>query len=163
MAAIGTRQPIGIQLMDYAEKKQSIINLYSGEITAVSLAGFLSDLSDLETAIDAVVLGVRSKGSWGSTTVVTNTPPTDENARVETELLVYLRGATTEAPFSFRIPTVDYAAFNYSNVPAADTVIISGGGASAATTALVAAIEAIARTPWDDAELVEVIGMRVVR
>jgi len=163
MAAIGTRQPIGIQLMDYAEKKQSIPNLYSGEITAVSLAGFLSDLSDLETAIDAVILGVRSKGTWGSETVVTNTPPTDENARVETELLVYLRGATTEAPFSFRIPTVDYAAFNYSSVPAADTVIIEGGGASAATTALVAAIEAIARTPWDDAELVEVIGMRVVR
>jgi len=163
MAAIGTRQPIGIQIMDYAEKKQSIPNLYSGEITAVSLAGFLDELNDLEVALDAVLLGVRSKGQWGSETIITNTPPTDEDARVETELLVYLRGATTEAPFSFRIPAVSYSAFNYASVPAADTVILEGAGASAATTALVAAIEAIARTPWDDAELVEVVGMRVVR
>jgi len=163
MPAVGTREPIGIQLMDYAEKKQSIKDLYSGEITAVSLPGFLTNLAALETAIDAVILGVRSKTSWGAETVVTNTPPTDENARVETELLVYLRGATTEAPFSFRIPTVDYAAFNYASVPAADTVIISGAGASAATIALVDAIQDIARTPWDDTELVEVTGMRVVR
>jgi len=163
MPAIGTRQPIGIQLLDYSGERKSIQNLFSGEITAISIAGFLSDLADLETAIAAVTLGTMAKTSWGAETVVSNTRPTDKDAQIETEMLVYLQDATTEAPFSFRIPTVDYTAFNYADPPAGDSVIIAGAGATAATTALVAAIEAIARSPFNDANLVEVLGMKVVR
>lgn len=163
MPALGTHQPIGMQFLDYSGERKSIQNLFSGELTAISLPGFLSDLSDLEDALEAVTLGTLSKISWGAATVVSNTRPTDKDAQIETELLVYLRDATTEQPFSFRIPTVDYTVFNYADPPAGDMVIISGAGASTVTTDLVAAIEGIARSPFNDANLVEVLGMRVVR
>jgi len=163
MPALGGRQPLGIQLLDYSGERKSIANLFSGEITAVSLPGFLADFGDLQTALNAVTLGTMSQVSWGESNVLSNTRPTDKDAQIETELLVYLQGATTEQPFSFRIPTVDYTAFNYADPPAGDSVIISGAGATAATTALVDAMVALLRTPWDEAELVEVLGMKVVR
>lgn len=162
MPAIGGKQPIGISYLDYSGELKAI-RLYVGEITAVSLPGFLADFGDLQTALDAVTLGTRAKQSWGEETVVSNTPPGDKNAQVESELLVRCRGATTEAPFSFRIPTVDYAAFNYAQPPAGDQVIISGAGATAATTALVDAIEALCKMPDDETEALTVVGMEVVR
>lgn len=162
MPAIGTSQPVSIQYLDYSGERKSV-SLKVGELTAVSLPGFLTNLAALETALDAVTLGTRAKSSWGAETVVSNTRPSDKDAQIETEMLVYLQDATTEQPFSFRIPTVDYTAFNYADPPAGDSVIISGDGASAATLALVDAIQDIARSPFNDANLVEVIGMRVVR
>lgn len=161
MPAIGTVNPVGIQYRDYSAETRSI-RLYSGEITAVSLPGFLTLLGDLETALDAVTLGVRSKGSWGAETYVSNDRPTAKDAQIETELLVRVQGATTERPWSFRIPTVDYTAFNYADPPAADQVIISGAGASVATTNLVDAIEALCKMPDDPTEAVVVVGMNVV-
>lgn len=162
MPALGGRQPFSVSYRDYSGETKSI-QLFTGEITAVSLPGLLADIGDLTTALDNVTLGVRAKEQWGEQTIVSNDRAASKNAQIETEMLVRLRGATTEAPFSFRIPTVDYAAFNYADPPAGDSVIISGAGASGATTSLIAAIEALARTPWDETELVEVVGMEVVR
>lgn len=160
--AVGGRQPITVQYRDFSGEVKSI-RLYAGEITAVSIAGFLSDFGDLQTALDAVTLGVRSQQTWGEQTIVSNDLPTSKNAQIESELLVRCRGAVSEAPFSFRIPTVDYTAFNYADPPAGDQVIISGAGASAETTALVDAIEALCKMPDDETEAVEVVGMEVVR
>lgn len=162
MPALGGRQPVTVQYMDYSAEVESI-RLYAGEITAVSLAGFLSDFGDLQTALDAVTLGVRSKQTWGEETIVSNTRATSKNAQIETQMLVRCQGATSEAPFSFRVPTVDYTAFNYADPPAGDAVIISGAGATAATTALVAAIEAFCKMPDDETEALVVVGMEVVR
>lgn len=162
MAAVGNYNPIGIQVRDYAGKTKNI-RLFSGELTAVTLPGFLTKMGTLTAAFDAVLLGVRSKESWGEETVVTNDRATAEDARIVTELLVRVQGATSEEPWSFRIPAVDYTAFNYADPPAADAVIISGAGASAATTALVAAIEDLCKMPEDNTEAVVVVGMNVVR
>lgn len=162
MPAIGGRQPVTIQYLDYSGEVKSVRG-YAGEITAVSLPGFLTAFGALQTALDAVTLGTRSKQSWGEETVVSNTRPSDKDAQIETELLVRVRGATSEAPWSFRIPTVDYTAFNYASPPAGDQVIISGAGATAATTALVSAIEALLKMPDDETEAVVVVGMEVVR
>jgi len=163
MPALGGSQPLQLQYRDYSGEVKSIPNLYTGEITAVSIAGLLSDIGDFTAAMDAVTLGVRSKEGWGEVTIVSNDRAATKDAQIETEMLVSLRGATTEAPFSFRIPTVDYTAFNYADPPAGDVVILSGAGATAATTTLIAAMEALLRTPWDETELVEVVSMRVVR
>lgn len=162
MPALGGRQPYSVSYRDYSGETKSIL-LFTGEITAVSLPGLLSDLGDLNAAIDAVTLGVRARQHWGEETIVSNARAATKDAQVESEILVRCQGATTEQPFSFRIPTVDYTAFNYADPPAGDQVILTGAGASAATTALIDAIEAVARTPWDEAELVEVVGMEVVR
>lgn len=162
MPALGGRQPAGYQFLDYSGEKKSI-QLFTGEITAASLPGLLTQLGALESALAGVTLGTISKRSWGEETIVSNTRPTDKDAQIETELLVMCQGATSEAPYSFRIPTVDYTAFNFADPPAGDSVIISGAGASAQTTALVSAIEAVARMPDDETEGVVVVGMKVVR
>lgn len=162
MPALGTYQEVNVQYLDYSGERKSV-PLRVGEITAISLPGFLTNLAAYEDALNAVTLGREAKSSWGAVTIVSNTRPTDKDAQVETELLVTLMDATTEQPFSFRIPTVDYTVFNYADPPAGDTVIISGAGASTVTTDLVGAIEDIARSPFNDANLVKVLGMRVVR
>lgn len=163
MPALGGRQPVKVVYRDYSGETKSIQNLYSNEITAVSLAGFLTQFGALQTALNAVTLGVLAKTGWGEETIVSNDRAATKDAQVESEMLVMLRGATTEAPFSFRIPTIDYTAFNYADPPAGDMVILSGAGATAATTALITAIEDLLSTPWDEAEGVEVVGMMVVR
>lgn len=162
MPAIGNVNPIGVQYRDYSGETKNI-RLYSGEITAVTIAGFLTKFGALQTALDGVTLGERSKQSWGEESIVSNDRPASKAAQVETELLVRVQGATSEKPWSFRIPTVDYTAFNYADPPAGDQVIISGAGASAATTALVAAIEDLCKMPDDNTEAVVVVGMNVVR
>lgn len=162
MAALGGRQPISIQYRDYSGETKSI-RLYAGEITAVSLPGFLTDFGALQAALDNVTLGVRASQSWGEETIVSNERAAVKDAQIETEMLVRVRGATTQAPWSFRIPTVDYTAFNYADPPAGDTVILSGAGASAATTALITALETLVKMPDNETEAIVVVGMNVVR
>jgi len=161
MPALGSVNPIAISYRDYSGEMKSI-RLYSGEITAVSLPGFLTQYGTLQTALDGVTLGVRAKQTWGEETTVSNARASTKDAQIETELLVRVQGDTTERPWSFRIPTVDYTAFNYADPPAGDTVILSGAGASAATTSLIAAIEALCKMPDDPTEGVTVVGMNVV-
>lgn len=158
MPALGGRQPVTIQYRDHSREVQSI-RLYAGEITAVSLPGFLTGFGALKTALDNVTLGIRSAESWGEETTVSNAVPSDKTAQVEHELLVRVQGATSEAPWSFRIPTVDLDAFNFNGD---DTVILSGAGASAATTALISALEAFCKMPDDETEAITVVGMNVV-
>lgn len=160
MPALGTSQTLKVQMLDYSGEREGLLPaIHVGEITAVSLPGFLTNLAALETAIDAIVLGTRAQTGYIVNTVNSNTRPADKNAQVETQMLVTYMGDTTEKSYSFRIPTVDYDAFNYVD----DEVILSGAGASAATTAFITAFENIARAPDDDAETVTVTSMRVVR
>lgn len=160
MPAVGNRNPISVQYLDGHSKVQST-RMYAGNITAVTIAGFLSDFGTLQNALDAVTLGVRSAQTWGEESQLSNTPPSDDNASVATEILVRYRGATTQKPYSFRIPTADYAAFNYAPAPNADSILI-GDGATAATTALIAAMEALLKTPDDNTEGIVVTGMNIV-
>lgn len=162
MPALGSVNPISVVYRDYSGETKSI-RLYANEITAVSLAGFLAAFGSLQTALDAVTLGVRAKQTWGEETIVSNARASVKDAQIETELLVRVQGATTERPWSFRIPTVDYTAFNYANPPAGDSVILSGAGASQATEDLITALEALCKMPDDETEAIVVIGMEVVR
>lgn len=162
MPPIGGRQPIGRQYRDYGGEVKTI-RLYANELTAVSLPGFLTAFAALNTALDAVVLGAASKAFWGEETVISNARAATKDAQVETELLVRAVGATSEKPFSFRIPTVDYTKFNFADPPAGDAVIISGGGATAETLALVTALEALCKMPDDETEAIVIVGMEVVR
>lgn len=162
MAGIGGRQPYTVVYRDYSGETKSV-RLYTNEITAVSIAGLLGELGDFTAALDAVTLGVRAKEHWGEETIVSNARAATKDAQVETELLVRCIGETTERPWSFRIPTVDYTAFNFADPPAGDQVIISGAGASAATTALIASIETTFKMPDDETEGLSVVGMEVVQ
>lgn len=162
MPALGGRNKYRISLRDYSGETKSI-QLFTNEITAVSLPGLLTGLGNFKTALLAVTLGIAASEQWGEETVISNARAVTKDAQIETEMLVRLMGATTEAPWSFRIPTVDYTAFNYADPPAGDQVIITGAGATAATTALIDAIEATFKMPSDETEAVVVVGMEVVR
>jgi len=162
MAGIGGRQPFTVVYRDYSGETKSV-RLYTNEITAISLPDLLTELGTFTAALDAVTLGVRAKEHWGEETIVSNAKATDKTAQVETELLVRCIGATTERPFSFRIPTVDYDAFNYADPPAGDQVIISGAGATTETTDLITAIETTFKMPDDETEALSVVGMEVVQ
>jgi hypothetical protein len=162
MPAVGGRQPYTVVYRDHSGETKSL-RVYTGEITALSIAGLLAELGDINAALDAVTLGVRAKQHWGEETVVSNAKPAEQDAQIETELLVRYIGDITEKPFSFRIPTVDYTKFNFADPPAGDQVTISGAGASAETLALIAALEATCRSPENDAETITIVGMEVVR
>lgn len=157
MPAIGGRQPFSVSLRDYDGELASLI-LFTGEITIGTLAGLLTQLGTFTAALDAVTLGVRARERWGEETVVSNANATDKDAQVQTEMLVRCIGATSEAPYSFRIPTVDPEAFNYVE----GNVVLSGAGATAATTNLIAALEATFKMPNDETEAIQVIQMRIV-
>lgn len=157
MPAIGDRQSVSVSYLDHSNELRAL-GLFVGDLTAGTLPGFLTQFGALQTALDAVTLGVRARQAWGQQSVISNTPPASANAQIETEILVRVRGATTEAPWSFRIPTVDYAAFNWIG----DSAILSGAGASAATVALIDAIEALAKMPDDETEAVVVYAIEVV-
>jgi len=161
MPALGGQQLVGFQYLDYSGERKSV-TVYANEITAISLPGLLTDITALQTALNAVTLGTLAKTSWGNQEVLSNTRPADKDAQIETEMLVRAMDSVTEQPFSFRIPTVDYTAFNYASPPAGDQVIISGAGASAATLALVTALEAFS-SPFDEANTMTILGMEVVR
>jgi len=158
MSGIGTRQPVRTQLLDYSNERKSFV-VYAGEITALTIAGFLAELTAYNTAVDAITLGRVSEREWSALSTVSNTPPTSKLAQIETEMLVTYRSVTLQQPFSFRIPTIDYGVFNYIN----DEVILSGAGASAETTAFITAFEALAKSPNADGDDIEVTSMRVVR
>lgn len=156
MAELGGRQPYSITYRDYDGEVKSVL-LFTGEITAVSLPGLLTELGALNTALDAVTLGVRASQHWGEETIVSNLRATDKDAQVTSQMLVRAHGATSEKPYSFRIPTIDPEAFNYVE----GNVVLSGAGATAATTALIDALEATARMPDDEAELIVIDQMRI--
>lgn len=162
MPQLGGRQPITLQLRDYSGEVKTIRG-FAGEITSVSLPGLLTQIGNFRAAILAVTLGVAAKETWGEETIISNARAAVKDAQVETEMLVRCQGATTQAPWSFRIPTVDYTAFNYADPPAGDQVIISGAGATTATTDLITAIEALFKMPDDETEAVVVVGMEVVQ
>lgn len=156
MPAIGNRNPLRVQYLDHSKERRSFSG-FSGTITVGSIAGFLTQFGALQSALDAVTLGTRSEQAWGELSTISNTPPASANAQIETELLVSCISETTEAPWSERIPTADYASMNYIG----DEAILSGAGATTATTNLVSAIEALLKHP-DNGEALVVVSIRVV-
>lgn len=157
MPAIGSQNVFVQQFLDYSGDKRSV-RLYTNEITAVSLPGLLTLYGTIKSAFDGVTLGTRSAENWGEDSVDSNTRPTDKTAQVETEILVRCHSSGTEAPFSFRVPTADYDAFNWID----NKAILSGAGASAATTAFVAAIEQTA-PDFDETQTLVVDSIEVVQ
>src|SRR5215207_6153441 len=70
-------------------EETSALEIYNGAITAVSIGGFLTNFGTLQTATDAITLGLRRQQSWiGDLTTVTNDWPTDRAAQRESKLLV---------------------------------------------------------------------------
>lgn len=145
-------------MRDKTDEKSSF-KLYNGAITAGTIAGFLTQYAALKTAIDALCLGVLAKDMWvGDSTELDASLPASNYAQRENKLLVTYKGNTTEKIFTATLPTVDLALLTFTP-GGKDAVSLTVG---AEVIALIAAIEAMGRTPDDDTETIEVIGLRFV-
>lgn len=161
MPALGSVHKSRIVYGDVS-RETSALEVYNGPITALSIAGYLTAFGNLQTATDAITLGIRRQQSWiGDLTTVSNAWPTDPAAHREAKLLVDYWDTVTEEPFQLTIPTVDFSKLVF--VPGGgDAVLFSGDDASTEIKAWVTAFEAIGRSPRSDANAVEVTGMRFV-
>jgi len=163
MPAVGITSPFSVQILDASDERESIKDLYLDELTDTNYDDVVADRDAFLAALEDVLRGKIVKTKFGTEEVISNVPPTDKEAQVETQMLVSVRDAATQEPFSFRLPAVNYSAFNYGTGDAGDEVIISGAGATAATLAFVAAVNSSLRSKFNPANFVTVTGMRIVK
>jgi len=161
MPALGSVHKARIGYGDVS-KEVSSLEVFVGPITALSIAGFLTQFGNLQTATDGITIGVRRNQSWtGDYTTVSNGWPTDPAAHRENKLLVDYWDTVTEEQFTLTIPTIDFTKLNF--IPeAGDAVYMSGASASTELAAWTTAFEAIGRSPRSDANAIEVLGGRYV-
>lgn len=152
MGAIGL-----FTLLDHSMEKSNV-QFYAGDITAVSLPGFLTEFGALRTAIENITIGTMHKEEWvGDRTVLSQTQPASAFAQRENKFLVVYRGDTSLKLFSLEIPTPDLALAGLFPT-AGDKVDL----AQAQIAAFVTAFEQIARSPDSDLETVTVQEIRYV-
>lgn len=138
-----------------ASGELSNMTVHNGAITAVSIAGFLTDFGDLKTAVDALVIGQLATEMWvGDKSLVSRDLPASDYAQRENKWLVTYEGDTSHKLFQIEIPTADAALRNQNN----DDIDIT----AAPFAAFVTAFETIARSPDSDVETVTVRGMKFV-
>ncbi len=149
-----------ITIGDYSEEK-STMKVYNGAITAVSIAGFLTDLGALETATTGLVLGTVQQSSWvGDVNTISSAWPTDPDAQRERKGLVRYHGDTSNDVFTLTIPAIRTkdSGGNSLLLPGTDKFNL----AETEVAAWVTAFEQIARNPNDDAETVTVDSITLV-
>lgn len=161
MPAIGGRQQNTLSFRDSTGESSSM-TVFFDEITALSLPGLLTQLGAFANATLAITLGELARNSWGEHSVVSNATPSNPAAQRESKLLVQYQGAVTQKPYTLTIPTIDPSRLVF--LPGAgDAVAFKlANGAHADIIAWVAAFEALASAPDDEAENVIVTGMRFV-
>ena len=143
-------------IVDYSNEKSSF-RIPIGDITAVSLPGALTEMGDLQTAIDGIILGDRQKQGWiGDDTVLTSLPASSPLAQVEWAWLVTYKGDVSNKLFNVSIATADPQAGHL--LPNSDMADLT----NADMAAFVSAFEQIARTPDSSTETVKVVRIQLV-
>jgi len=149
-----TTHEISATILDYSEETSSF-GFKIGAMTAINLAGVLAQIGDWRVALGNIIVGVLK-----SDTVVldrntyTNTPPSDTAAQVELKWLLRYEGNTTKKQFRTEIPTPDTSKL----VPGTDKADLTDTDIAAYVTAF----EALAKSPDDPAEGVNVLDMTLV-
>jgi len=146
---------INFTFMDYGREK-STMGLYAGDVTAVSIGGFLTQFGALRTATEAITLGTVNKEQWiGDDTLLSNVPPVSAFAQRESKWFVTYRGDTSQKEFHLEIPTADLALL-------ADNEEFLDLTTAGVIADWVTAFEAIARSPESDIETVTVVSIQFV-
>jgi len=78
-----------------------------GDLTAVSLAGALTQMGALKAAVEGVTLGVVASERWGDNDVVSNTIPSSGLAQRGVKWNVLIEDNTTHLKTTNYIPTAD--------------------------------------------------------
>ena len=141
--------------LDY-NGERSNMQFYTGNVTAVSLPGLLTQWGALRNAIQGVILGTVSQEELSVfRTKLSNALPNDANAQRERKWLVVYEDVTPffDPPdnnipnagyrkvFTFELPTAKLAGLLKPNSDEADMT-------NAAVSAFVNAFQAVARSPY---------------
>jgi len=161
MPAIGSVHKATMTYGDVTQET-STMAIFVAPITVLTLAAFLADFGDLQTATDAITLGTRRKQSWiGDETTVTNAWPTDRAAQREAKLKINYQDVVTEKPYFITIPTVDFSKLNFVS-GGGDFVEFKAPAGNADLIAWVAAFETLGRAPDNDTHNVVVTSVEFV-
>lgn len=149
-----TTHEISATVLDYSEETSSF-NFKIGAITALNIAGVLAQIGDWRTALGNIIVGVlKSDAVVLDRNQYTNTPPSDTNAQVEMKWLVSYEGNTSKKRFRTELPTADTSLL----IPGTDKADLTDTNVAAYVTAF----EALAKSPDDPAEGVNVLDIRLV-
>lgn len=146
---------LGFTILDYSREK-STLALATGNITAVSIAGTLTQVGALRTAIDGIILGVISDERLSVfETNLSNIPPVSELAQIESAWLVqYEDNQAFFDPPDNAIPNEGFGKLFTMTIGTADIVgrlLPASDEADLTDTqiaAFITAFEAIARSPY---------------
>jgi hypothetical protein len=160
---------LGFSMLDYSREKSSF-SIITGDVTAVSLPGLLTEIGALRAAVDGITLGtVADESLRAFATNLSNTPPASPLAQVESAWLVtyedslaFFDDPVNAIPnegfgklFTLTIPTADIAAAGRL-APNSDEAVLTEAGIAAFITAF----EATARSPYGGT--VNVVSIRFV-
>lgn len=142
--------------LDY-DRETGSTNIQTGAVTAVSLPGLLTQIGNLRTAIQNIVVGtIKSESLYAFRTTLSNAAPADPQAQRERVWVVHYEDVTAffDDPvnsipnegfgknFTVAIPTADFSGThlqtNSEDANLADPEI----------SAFVTAFEALARSPY---------------
>lgn len=138
-----------------ASEETSSTKFYFGAITALTIAGFLTQFGALRTALGNIIKGTIQKEAWtGDSTVLSNAAPSDSTAQIELKWLVSYEGNTSKKKFRTELPTPDTDKL----IPGTDKADLTDTDIAAYVTAF----EAIAKSPDDDTEAVNVLDITLV-
>lgn len=148
---------LGYTLIDYSRERASF-SIATGDVTATSLPGLLTEVGALRSAVDGITLGNVSDESLSVfNTNLSNTPATSRLAQVESSWLVTYEDVTAffDDPvnaipnegfgrlFTLTVPTAEVDVVGRL-APNSDHAVLTETGMAAFKTAL----ENTARTPY---------------
>jgi len=96
----------GISLKDNS-REIGKVDFNIGDLTAVSLAGALTQMGALSDAIMAIVLGAKVGSRWGDNDIIVAAPPTSKLAQRGVKWTLQGRDSVTGLPIINHIPTAD--------------------------------------------------------
>lgn len=143
-----------VGIRDYSDEI-STTRINFGAVTAVSIAGLLSQWGSWKGALSNIILGVLGREQLVmDNTVIDNSSPTDTNAQIELKFLFTYEGDTSKKKFRFEVPTPD----TQFVLPGTDIVDIT----ATEIAAFITATEAIGRSPDSDTETITILDARLV-
>jgi hypothetical protein len=152
-----------IGLLDYSNEKTTV-RVITGEITAISLPGVLTEVGNLKTAIDNITLGTIATDSLHvADTLYSSVPPTNKAAQREIKwLITYVDNTAT---IGVGVPNPGYQKKFSVEAGTADTSLVVNNTdymdlTASEGLALKTAFDALVKSPYGGAA--DVISVKLV-
>lgn len=150
-------------IRDY-DNKPSNTEIHTGAVTAISLPGLLTQIAAMRAAVDGLTIGViQNEKQTVFNTILSQDLPTNEFAQRGNKWIVYYHDNTQffDAPLN-AIPNAGYLKPFHFEIAAADNSLLDDNTTvlpldEPAAAALVAAFEAMGRSPYGGAVVVDMI------